>query len=213
MSLCKTVQALVTEQSVGSCNDEPDSCFRPFISGGFVSLTGNSKDQKSITVLRDLAGSQSCIKEGILLVSHETWCNSNVLMRGVGMVNVCAPLHRVHLQCPLRIGWFDIAVLPALPVAGIDFLLGNDIAGGQVKPAPVIVDTPVIAEAATGSQVSPEVFPTCAVTRAQTKKYGLDLSDSFLTTERSLEAVMTGQKVNLRLNLLTRSRLPPVQWL
>lgn len=110
------------------------------------------------------------------------------------MVNVRAALHRVHLQCPLLSGWFDIAVLPALPVAGIDFLLGNDIAGGQVNPAPVIVDTPIVTEAATGSQVSPEVFPAWAVTRTQTKKYGLDLSDSFLATEWSPEVVMTRSK-------------------
>lgn len=193
VSLSK-IQELVTEQSVGSGNDEPDPCFRPFISEGFVSLTGNSKDQKSVTILRDSAGSQSCIKEGILPVSHETWCHSSVLVRGLGMVNVCAPLHRVHFQCPLLSRWFDIAVLLALPVAGTDFLLGNDIAGRQVNPAPVIVDTHVVAEAATGSQVSPEVFPACAVTRAQRKKYGLNLSDSFLGAERSPEVVMTRSK-------------------
>lgn len=110
------------------------------------------------------------------------------------MVNVRVPLHRVHLQCPLLSGWFDIAVLLALPVTGIDFLLGNDIPGGQMNPAPVIVDTPVVAEAATGSQVSPEVVPACAVIRAQTKKYGLNLSDSFLATERSPEVVMNTSK-------------------
>lgn len=89
------------------------------------------------------------------------------------MVNVLAPLHRIYLKCSLLSGWFDIAVLPDLPVAGVDFLLGNDIAGGQVSPTPVIVDAPAVTNTARDCQENPEENPACAVTRAQTRKYGL----------------------------------------
>lgn len=86
------------------------------------------------------------------------------------MVNLLKPLHRIHLQCPLLSGWFEVAVFPDLPVPGVDFLLGNDIAGGKVNPTPIIVDVPVAINAPSENQESPEVFPACAITRAQARK-------------------------------------------
>lgn len=181
--LIKTLPTLVTEQSE-DVKDKPDPCFKPFISEGFVSLTSNPKDQKVVTLLRDSAGSQSIIRDGVLPLSSFTSCQSSVKLRGVGMVNVLAPLHRIHLQCPLLSGWFDVAVLPDLPVAGVDFLLCNDIAGGKVSSTPVVMDVPVVTDPAGDSQDSSEIFPACAVTRAQTKKYGADLSDSFIFVDQ-----------------------------
>lgn len=175
-------------------NLTPDPCFKPFISKGLVSLTGSSKDHKVITLLRDSAGSQSIIKDGILPMSSTTSCRSSVKVRGVGMVNVLAPLHRIHLQCPLLSGWFDVAVLPDLPVAGVDFLLCNDIAGGKVSPTPVIVDVPVATDTAYDSEESLEIFPACAVTRAQTKKYGSDLSDTFFFVDQPADAETPGSR-------------------
>lgn len=100
------------------------------------------------------------------------------------MVNMLAPLHRIHLQCPLLSGWFEVAVLPDLPVPGVDFLLCNDIAGGKVSPTPIMVDHPMATNAPSGSHESPEIFTACAVTRAQARKYGEDLSDTFLFADR-----------------------------
>lgn len=36
-----------------------------------------------------------------------------------------------------------IAVRPQLPVAGIDLLLGNDLAGGKVFPSPEVIENPI----------------------------------------------------------------------
>lgn len=53
-----------------------------------------------------------------------------------------------------------------------------------MSPAPIVVDVPVAINAPSENQESPEVFPACAVTRAQAKKYGEDLSDTFFFADR-----------------------------
>ena len=79
-------------------------------------------------------------------------------------------------------GLFKVAVLPFLPIKGVDFILGNDIAGGKVVPAPEVLDSPVLDS---GNDLEhSEIFSACAVTRAQAKKYGPDLSESFCAMER-----------------------------
>ena len=49
----KGVWLIKTVSLVGHANvsGEPDACFKPFISKGYVSLTGKAKDQCPITVL------------------------------------------------------------------------------------------------------------------------------------------------------------------
>lgn len=119
----------MTKTEMSDQNDKPNPCFTPSISKGFVSLT-EKEDGKEITLLIDSAGSQSIIKAHILSLSSATFCHSSVKIRVVGMVNMRASLHRIHLHCPLFSGWFEVAVLPDLPVPGV-FLLCNDIAGGE----------------------------------------------------------------------------------
>lgn len=49
------------------------------------------------------------------------------------------PLHTVHLQCDLASGFFKVPVCNALPVSGVNFILGNHIAGKEVQPVLLIV--------------------------------------------------------------------------
>uniref|UniRef100_A0AAV2KVV6 Uncharacterized protein n=1 Tax=Knipowitschia caucasica TaxID=637954 RepID=A0AAV2KVV6_KNICA len=67
--------------------------------------------------------------------------------------------------------------------AGIDFILGNDLAGSKVVPVPQLVER---TEQSTELE-SPNVFPACAVTRSQSKNT-VDLSDSFIATEEFFQA-------------------------
>uniref|UniRef100_A0AAV2K847 Uncharacterized protein n=1 Tax=Knipowitschia caucasica TaxID=637954 RepID=A0AAV2K847_KNICA len=67
--------------------------------------------------------------------------------------------------------------------AGIDFILGNDLAGSKVVPVPQLVER---TEQSTELE-SPNVFPACAVTRSQSKNT-VDLSDSFMATEEFFQA-------------------------
>nr|XP_033962443.1 uncharacterized protein LOC117464021 [Pseudochaenichthys georgianus] len=177
-------------------DDVPDPCFKPFISKGFVSLTGDPKDQLPVQVLRDTGGSQSIIREGILPLTSRSSCGSSAVVQGVGMTLVAAPLHNVYIHSSLVKGFFKVAVLPALPIKGVDFILSNDLAGGKVKPVPEVIDSPDLSlDAEKSAEVPPEIFPACVVTRAQSKKYGEDLSDSFLATGQFLEDMTVSDRL------------------
>ncbi|KAI3376797.1 hypothetical protein L3Q82_000078 [Scortum barcoo] len=139
-------------------------------------------------------------------------CNSSAIVQGVGMSFVPAPLHKIYLQSPLASGFFTVAVFPALPIKGVDFILSNDLAGGKVIPIPEVFDSPGLnADSDNSTQNTPDIFPACAVTRAQSKKYGLDLSDSFLVTEHALDADMAGPKVNLKFTLRMLYHFSPIK--
>ncbi|KAI3376796.1 hypothetical protein L3Q82_000077 [Scortum barcoo] len=73
MGLIKKVSPLDTGMTQSE-EDVPDPCFKPFISGGFVSLTGDAKDQLPVKILRDTGGSQSIIREGLLSLSSKSSC-------------------------------------------------------------------------------------------------------------------------------------------
>nr|XP_033961533.1 uncharacterized protein LOC117463411 [Pseudochaenichthys georgianus] len=177
-------------------DDVPDPCFKPFISKGFVSLTGDPKDQLPVQVLRDTGGSQSIIREGILPLTSRSSCGSSAVVQGVGMTLVAAPLHNVYIHSSLVKGFFKVAVLPALPIKGVDFILSNDLAGGKVKPVPEVIDSPDLSlDAEKSAEVPPEIFPACVVTRAQSKKYGEDLSDYFLATGQFLEDMTVSDRL------------------
>nr|XP_033942279.1 uncharacterized protein LOC117449038 isoform X4 [Pseudochaenichthys georgianus] len=177
-------------------DDVPDPCFKPFISKGFVSLTGDPKDQLPVQVLRDTGGSQSIIREGILPLTSRSSCGSSAVVQGVGMTLVAAPLHNVYIHSSLVKGFFKVAVLPALPSKGVDFILSNDLAGGKVKPVPEVIDSPDLSlDAEKSAEVPPEIFPACVVTRAQSNKYGEDLSDSFLATGQFLEDMTVSDRL------------------
>uniref|UniRef100_A0A8C5DT92 Gypsy retrotransposon integrase-like protein 1 n=1 Tax=Gouania willdenowi TaxID=441366 RepID=A0A8C5DT92_GOUWI len=163
-----------------------DSRFEPFVTQGFVSVTGEEKEKAPINILRDTAAYQSVMLRDVLPLSDETSCDADVLMWGIGMTVMRVPLHMVHLQSPLVSGPVKVAVCPRLPVSGVSFILGNDLAGGNVFPSPVVADDPipVSSMAAPADPSVPSLFPVCAVTRAQARKLGdvVDLSDSFMTT-------------------------------
>lgn len=66
----------------GSQLEKPDPCFKPFVSDGFVSLTGDPTDQYPVKILRH-GGSQSIIRGGILSLSVKLSCNSNAVVHQV----------------------------------------------------------------------------------------------------------------------------------
>ena len=136
-------------------------------------------DQRPVMILRDTGGSQSFILSDILPLNDVSACNSSAIVRGIEMGLVPAPLHTVHVKSGLVTGFFSVAVRPCFPVDGVDFIMGNDIAGGRVYPVLEVVNTPVpvsVCEELVKSH--PDVFPVCAVTRAQGLKKDLELGDS-----------------------------------
>lgn len=95
----------------------------------------------------------------------------------------------VHLFSPLVTGHVKVAILPRFPISGFTFILGNDLAGGNVFPLPEVITDPISSASACclnseTSEALSSVFPLCAITRAQAQKMSetVNISDSFLTT-------------------------------
>ena len=72
-----------------------------------------------------------------------------------------------------------IGITPSLPFKGAHLLLGNDLAGDKVVVNPLVTDTPNIGQTDDPiEQEIPDLYPSCAVTRAMAKKAILKNSDS-----------------------------------
>ena len=113
----------------------------PFVSEGFVSLLEKGT-QVPLKVLRDTGASQSLLIHNILPLSKETSLDACVLIQGVELNAMSVPLHKVYLHSDLVTGPVTVGVLPTLPVRGVSFILGNDLAGGKVKPDLCVVSNP-----------------------------------------------------------------------
>lgn len=107
--------------------------FRPCVSNGWVSLPGEPHDRQLVRILSNTASSQSLISTEALLFSDSP--SSFITLRGMeGGPPLQRPVHEVHLASDVVNGVFPVAVISDMPVDGVDFLLGNDIAGGRVCP-------------------------------------------------------------------------------
>lgn len=65
MGLLRSV-SFIAKKMAKNKENEPEPCFAPFVTQGFVSLTGNPKHDQPVKILRDTGGSQTIIKEGAL---------------------------------------------------------------------------------------------------------------------------------------------------
>lgn len=182
VNLIKTISRPGTE-AFPPQQSEQDACFKPFIFKGSVSLTGNPKEQKPVRILRDTGGFQSFILADVLPLSGDSYCQSNAIVQGIEMGFVPVPLHKIHVHSDLVSGVFQVAVRPTLPVKGVDFIMSYDIAVGKVVPVPEVVENPALDSVSDVFQQCPDVFPACVVTRAQRKKFSVDLSESFLALD------------------------------
>lgn len=70
---------------------------------------------------------------------------------------------------------------PPLPIDRVYFIIGNDLAGGKVYPAPEVVTVPL---AEHSSDEEGHVFGACALTQAQAQRRGngMVLSESLFST-------------------------------
>ncbi len=162
--------------------------FGPFLTDGSVSLP-DCDETVPVRILRDTGAGQSFLLEGLLPLSKHTATGSYVLVRGLEMGYMEVPLHRIHFNSKLVLGEVVVGVRARLPVSGVAFILGNDLAGGNVwdkSEVPPIVLSDV--EKLDGSSDCPNLFPACAITRAMAKKSVLDepksiLNDTFIASE------------------------------
>ncbi|XP_063879416.1 uncharacterized protein LOC135110719 [Scylla paramamosain] len=164
--------------------EEPpkDEGFEHFTSKGTVKVEGSP--EKVIRILRDTGANQSLILSSVLPWNEETSTGREVSCKGAGG-QFSIPLHKVWLDCGYVTGEVTVGVKEALPVDGVDMLVGNDLAGGRVIPKLQMVDNPLIGMTETttpaavphstdGEAEVPELFPVCAVTRAMARKERMD---------------------------------------
>ena len=169
-------------------SDSTMEIFEPFMLNGFVSLSGDNCPPTPIKILRDTGASQSLILADILPFSEKTSSGTSVLIQGVECGTVNIPLHHVNLSSDLVTGLVVIGITPSLPFKGVHLLLGNDLAGDKVVVNPLVTDTPNIGQTEDPiEQEIPDLYPSCAVTRAMAKKAilknsnsDIDLTDTFI---------------------------------
>lgn len=136
-----------------------------------------------VTILRDTGAYRSFILSAVLPLNEETSCNSYILVWGVKMSTVMVPQHKVYLHSSIVSGHVKVGMRPQLPISGVHFILGNDLAGGRVFSEPEVVEVPCVESITPVSASVPrKVFPACAITRAKAQQLGevVDLSDSFI---------------------------------
>ena len=76
-------------------------------------------------------------------------------------------------------GFVVIGIKPSIPFKSVHLLLGNDLAGDKVVVNPLVTDTPNIGQTDDPiEQEIPDLYPSCAVTRAMAKKAILKDSNS-----------------------------------
>lgn len=85
-----------------------------------------------VKVLRDTGGSQTFALASAVPFGPESACETSTVVSSIENGCVPASLYWIHVKSKLISGLFPVAVLPCFPIDGIDFILGNDIAGGKV---------------------------------------------------------------------------------
>ena len=103
--------------------------------------------------------------------SEKTSSGTSVLIQGreCGFINV--PLHNINLSSGLVTGLVVIGIRPYLPFKGVHLLLGNDLAGDKVVVDPLLTSTLCVDQLPDPiEQDIPDLYPSCAVTRAMAKE-------------------------------------------
>ena len=156
-----------------------------------MSVIGDKETSKPVTILRDTGAIQSLMLSDVLTLSDKTDTCTRMLIQGVEMGCVSAPLHNVNLISDISSGPVTVAVRPSLPVEGVTFILGNDIAGEKVMTYPKVTAVPSgDCDTENLDVICPGIFPGCAVTRSMSKVKSqekdndnelIDLSETFFS--------------------------------
>ena len=188
-----------SEVSKDKCkSDFIQEVYEPFLSEGTVSLLHDKSITKPIRILRDTGASQSLILTEAIPLSEKSHSGKSVLIQGVECGLVTVPLHQVNLKSDLVSGTVTVGARPSLPIEGVHLILGNDLAGDKVVVNPVMTEKPeVITTIDPIEEEIPDLYPSCAVTRAMAQKanvenardgkntnsdYTYDLNDTFLSS-------------------------------
>ena len=156
----------------------PDS-FKCFTSKGKLSVVPKSGKEgikvdlgsHSVTLIRDTCAEISLLRQGAVPMNLLHSLNKGVLIEGVLSHQDVVPLYSVNLVSDYSNGPVVLALVPTLPIPGVDLLIANDIGLDKVYVSPVVSVVPKV-DLKTEKLESefPGIFPACAVTRSQTKR-------------------------------------------
>lgn len=141
--------------------------FDGFLSEGMVAVE-EGEAETPITVLRDTASGQSLMIAGTIELPETAALGTFVPVEGFGGAYRAVPLYTVFVKTNVFVGYAQVGMVSELPVQGVTFLLGNDLARKQVVVTPLLSPTPCeVAETEVLEKQYPEAFPICVVTRSQ----------------------------------------------
>ncbi|KAG7166893.1 hypothetical protein Hamer_G031436, partial [Homarus americanus] len=183
---------------------DPDvGTFSPFLSQGTVEVDGV---ETPVTILRDSGCLQTLIKESVVAARK----TDKYVVLGSLWGQGVAPLILVRVKSSCFSGIANVAFVHELPVAGVDLILGNDLAGGQmgnVTPPPVLREKPEsTAELQQLEDDMPGVSPLCAVTRSMsmTKDHNATpVVDDSLSLEGLFANPIASQDISSAVNAVT----------
>lgn len=158
---------------------------------GFVSLISDAMSRRSIKIWRDSGAFQSLILQDVLQFSDQSAVGSNAIVERFGGGHLSLPMHNLNLESALVSGQVSVCVCSHIPIKGVSFILGNDLAGGRVLVAPEVVPRRVApARPDELDKKYPGTFSVCVTNRAmskRTKEKALDpemvLADTLLAKE------------------------------
>ena len=149
--------------------------YEPFLSDGLCHLTVTLPSLPLSKSYEIPGASQSLILQIPCHFPRSLLLGQVSFIQGVecGFVNV--PLHNIYLSSDLVKGPVAVGIRPSLPFKGIHLLLGNDLAGDKVVVNPLLTSTPCVDQPPDPiEQEIPDLYPSCAVTRAMAKKAKLN---------------------------------------
>ena len=109
----------------------PYSIYLPIVSDGLVSLTADIV-AVPVKILCDTGATQSLLLQGLLPLAKQSSAGARVLVQGVELDVLKVPLHKVYLRSNLVSGVVIVRVRPTLPIQGIAFVMGNNLAVGNL---------------------------------------------------------------------------------
>lgn len=98
---------------------EIDEMFKPFVSVGSFSLSGDAAERVPNCIIRDPSAKHSVAQHGIVPYSKQSYCGSDLLVWGIKMSILHMPLHSVTLTSPFVSGTVRVGVQDQLPIEGI----------------------------------------------------------------------------------------------
>ncbi|KAG7153817.1 hypothetical protein Hamer_G029600, partial [Homarus americanus] len=159
-----------------------------------------------VTILRDSVCLQTLIKECVVAARK----TDKYVVLGSLWGQGVAPLVSVRVKSSCFSGIANVACVHEMLVAGVDLILGNDLAGGQmgnVTPPPVLREKPEsTAELQQLEDDMPGVSLLCAVTRSMsmTKDHNVTpLVDDSLSLEGLFANPIASQDISSAVNAVT----------